>query len=180
MAGQYLVVYYSRSGTTRMVAEALSEALDCDIDEISERKSREGFLGYLRSLVEAFEKRPSPNARWTRDPSTYDLVMVGTPVWAWTISSPVRAYLGENGRRLRKVAFFCTQEATGAESVFTQMGRIVGKAPDAVAAFTASDVIGGRIERQISDFVEAVIDASPPPPEPEPPDDMPPEPEHDL
>jgi hypothetical protein len=46
MAGsRILVVYYSRSGTTRKIAEALSEALTCDLDEIVEDTSRSGFFG---------------------------------------------------------------------------------------------------------------------------------------
>jgi flavodoxin len=40
-----LVVYYSRSGTTRKIAEALSEALACDLEEIVEDKSRAGSFG---------------------------------------------------------------------------------------------------------------------------------------
>jgi hypothetical protein len=54
-----LVVYYSRSGTTRKIAEAFSEALACDLEEIVEDKSRAGSFGYIRSLVEARQKRPS-------------------------------------------------------------------------------------------------------------------------
>ena len=30
--GRIIVVYYSRTGTTRMVAEAIRNVLDCDID----------------------------------------------------------------------------------------------------------------------------------------------------
>ena len=41
MAGsRILVVYYFQSGTTRKIAEALSEALTCDLEEIVEDTSR--------------------------------------------------------------------------------------------------------------------------------------------
>jgi flavodoxin len=40
-----LVVYYFQSGTTRKIAEALSEALTCDLEEIVEDTSRSGFFG---------------------------------------------------------------------------------------------------------------------------------------
>jgi flavodoxin len=35
-APKLLVVFYSRSGTTRRIAKALSEALKCDLEEITE------------------------------------------------------------------------------------------------------------------------------------------------
>ena len=94
-----LVVYYSRSGITHKIAEALCEALTCDGEEIVEDGSRAGFFGYMRSLVEARQKRPSVIAAAKRDPSSYDLVVVGTPVWGWSVSSPVRAYLIGNRDR---------------------------------------------------------------------------------
>ena len=92
-ASKTLVVFYSRSGTTRRVAQALSEALQCDLEEITEPKPRTGFLGYIRSLLEATRKRPSTITPKKHDVSSYALVVVGTPVWAWSLSSPVRAYL---------------------------------------------------------------------------------------
>ena len=114
-ATKTLVVFYSRSGTTRRIAEALSRALTCDLEEIIEPKPRTGFLGYMRSLLEARRKRPSVIAPIKHDVSSYDLVVVGTPVWAWSLSSPVRAYLMTTASQLPEVAFFCTLGGKGSE-----------------------------------------------------------------
>ena len=115
-APKVLVVFYSRSGTTRRIAKALSEALKCDLEEITEPRRRTGFLGYIRSLLEASRKRPSTIAPKKHDVSLYDLVIIGTPVWAWSLSSPVRAYLMATASQLPKVAFFCTLGARGAKA----------------------------------------------------------------
>ena len=48
-----LVVHYSRTGTTRKVAESLAAKLLCDSEVIIEERDRSGLLGYLRSLFEA-------------------------------------------------------------------------------------------------------------------------------
>src|SRR5664280_1093039 len=135
-ASNTLVVFYSRSGTTRRVAEALAEALKCDLEEISEPKPRSGFLGYMRSLLEARRQRPSIIAPNKHDISSYDLVVIGTPVWAWSLSSPVRAYLMATANQLPEVAFFCTLGARGSESTFAQMTAVAGKRPRAVCAIT--------------------------------------------
>jgi hypothetical protein len=81
-ASRIIVVFYSRSGTTRRIAEALSATLKCDLEEIIEPKPRTGFLGYMRSLLEASRKRPSTILPRKHEVSSYDLVVIGTPVWA--------------------------------------------------------------------------------------------------
>lgn len=165
MEGRVLVVYYSRSGTTRAVAEALAELLGGDIEEISETKGRDGWRGYLRSLIDGMEKRPSLTARWKLDPGSYDLVVIGTPIWAWSLSAPVHAYLIAHRGKIRTGAFFCTYEATGSDSVFTQMAKYLGKSPRAVCAITSSEVAsksyGPQLEAFVADLQEGAAAAKP-------------------
>jgi flavodoxin len=151
-ASKTLVVFYSRSGTTRRIAQALSEALQCDLEEITEPRKRTGFLGYIRSLLEASRKRPSTIAPKTHDVSSYDLVVIGTPVWAWSLSSPVRAYLMATASQLPKVAFFCTLGGNGSESAFAQMTAIVGKEPRAVCAITQREALSENYFDRLSPF----------------------------
>jgi flavodoxin len=151
-----LVVYYSRSGTTRKVAEALTQMLGGDIDEIIETRGRSGVFGYLRSVIEARRQRPSHIAPERHDPSAYDLVIIGTPVWAWSVSSPVRAYLAGTSGRLPKVAFFCTLGGAGDARAFAQMQSVAGRAPRAVCAITARDVASGRYRERLSEFAKAL------------------------
>ena len=155
-ASRILVVFYSRSGTTRRIAEALAEALKCDLEEITEPNPRTGFLGYIRSLLEARRKRPSIIAPKKHDVSSYDLVVIGTPVWAWSLSSPVRAYLMATASQLPEVAFFCTLGAKGSESTFAQMTAIVGKKPRAVCAITQREALSGSHVERLLAFAKAL------------------------
>ncbi len=79
---------------------------------------RLGLFGSLRSAEEAWRERPAAIEPPRRDPSSYDLIIIGTPVWAWSTSSPVRAYLTAMKARLPDVAFFCTLGASGRARVF--------------------------------------------------------------
>jgi flavodoxin len=151
-----LIVYYSRSGTTRKVAESLAAALKCDSEEIVEAKSRSGILGYLRSVIEARRRSPAAIALPTRDPSSYDLIVIGTPVWAWSLSSPVRAYMMANAARLPAVAFFCTLGGAGSDRAFAQMQDVAGKPPRASFAVTAQDVASGASAPRLAGFVRAL------------------------
>jgi menaquinone-dependent protoporphyrinogen IX oxidase len=157
-ASRTLVVFYSRSGTTRKIAQALSDALKCDLEEITEPTARTGLFGYIRSLLEARRRHPSAIVPSKHDVSSYDLVVIGTPVWAWSLSSPVRAYLIATARQLPEVAFFCTLGGSGSESAFAQMAAIVGKKPRAVCAITERETLSGRFFDRLSAFEKALGD----------------------
>ena len=154
-----LVVYYSRTGTTRKVAQSLAAALHGDIEEIVEAESRSGIFGYLRSVIEARRKIPSRIVAAVRDPLIYDLVVIGTPVWAWSLSSPVRAYLLANKAKLPAVAFFCTLGGAGSEQAFGQMQQFVGKRPVDCLAVTAGDVASANYAPRLATFVATLQQA---------------------
>ena len=155
-APKILVIFYSRSGTTRRIAMTLSATLGSTIEEIVEGRGRDGFLGYWRSIIEARRKRLPNIMPAKNDPSSFDLVVIGTPVWVWSVSSPVRAYLTANKDRLPAVAFFCTLGGKGSETAFAQMQGIVGKPPSATCAITAGDVATGGEVAQLAKFAGAL------------------------
>jgi hypothetical protein len=151
-----LVVYFSRSGTTRRVAETLAGALEADLEGIRELRSRRGWLGYLRSARDARQRRWVPIEALERDPSRYDLVILGTPVWYWSLSAPVRSFLASQSRRLAKVAFFVTEGGSGERRVFRQMAEVAGTQPVATLAVTQRDVESGQASRAIDHFVASL------------------------
>lgn len=157
-----LVVYYSRSETTRKVAEALASALSCDIEEITDVSNRRGRIGYLRSLIEAVRQRPSVIAPMAKDPSGYQLVIIGTPVWAGSVSSPVRAYLLRYASRLRSAAFFCTLGGRGAEGTFAQMEKLIGQTPQARLSITAHEVASHSFGPSVNELAHTLRTSIPP------------------
>ncbi|MBN1274674.1 flavodoxin [Candidatus Woesearchaeota archaeon] len=100
-----LVAYYSRTGNTQKVGRAIAKRLGADADDIIDRTPRKGLIGWLRGGRDALRKRLTIITTKKR-PEDYDLVIIGTPVWAATLAPAARTYLAEH--RLRKVAFFCT------------------------------------------------------------------------
>ena len=153
MAQKILVVFYSRSGTTRKIANALTAALQCDAEEIVLAENPRSFLS---AAIAALRQRPARIAATKYDPSSYDLVVIGTPVWAWSVSSPVRTYLAANAQRLPQVAFFCTFGGRGDNSTLAQMQDLAGKTPRATVAFKMRDVLAGRYSAALGQFVDAL------------------------
>src|ERR1035438_7625667 len=91
-----------------------------------------------------------------RDPTRYDLVIVGTPVWGWSLSAPVRSFLSNHARRLPKVAFFVTEGGGGARRVFEQMAQVVAADPVATLALAQRDVERGTVSSAIESFLAAL------------------------
>jgi flavodoxin len=140
MPSRFLVVHYSRSGTTRRLAAAIAERLHCDTEEIRDRDPRKGLSGYIRSVFDSLRKRPADIETPMRDAGAYDLVIIGTPVWAGSMSAPVRSYLLVNKDRLHQVAFFCTLGGSGATSTFARMADLLERQPVAGVFATAVDM----------------------------------------
>lgn len=150
-----LVVYYSRSGHTKRIAEEIASALHADVEEIVDRQDRTGLWGYLWSGLDSLFEKPAEILDPVRDPADYDLVIVGTPVWTSSISTPVRAYLTRFQKRFHHdVAFFLTHGGSGAQRVFFQMEELCGKAPLGVMAFREAEIAQGKYRERLHDFTD--------------------------
>jgi flavodoxin len=148
-----LIACYSRSGNTRKVAAALAEALrsrgaEVTVEEIVDLKRRTGFMGSLGAGKDAMFKSPTRIAPTKADLADFDLVIVGTPVWAWTAAPAAIAYCQKAAGRVKKTAFFCTMGASGARGTFAAMNQAMREEPLATLALT---------ERQLRD--QAVLEA---------------------
>ncbi|ACC75117.1 flavodoxin [Paraburkholderia phymatum] len=149
-----LVVFFSRTGTTRKIASLLANLLGAQVDEIVASTDRSGPFGYVRSLVEALEQRPAQIINSTRDVSSYELVVIGTPVWANSIASPVRAYLIANRSHFKNVAFFCSFARRGNRRALDQMRALAGMPALAECSLTAREALRGESSEILREFVE--------------------------
>lgn len=146
-----LVVYYSRTGTTRKVAEEIAKSTKCDIDEITDNIKRAGPIGYIRCGKEAM-KKSLPKINTNKDPRGYDLVMIGTPIWGWNMASPVRSYISKN--KFKEVAFFATQGGSGAKKAFKEMSEITGKNPKKTLILKTEEVAKNEFVDKVKDFTK--------------------------
>ncbi len=155
-----LVVYYSRTGLTRTVAEAIVQHLACDLEEIVDTKSRRGPWGYVIAGMEAVRKKLTRIERIRHNPADYDLVAVGGPVWGGTMAPAVRTYLTQRTAEIPKVAFFCTQGGHGPAHTFTHMQELCSKAPVAKLSLRAKLVKAGAVSEEVRAFAEQLRSAA--------------------
>ncbi len=148
-----LVIYYSRDGHTKRVAEAISDNLACDKEEIVNTQRRSGPIGFLRSGFQVKRKSMTTLKAIESDLPVYDLVIIGTPVWAGTVSVPVRTFLNEHKERLKEVAFFSTHKGDTTQNEFIEMEAVCGKKPVATMSVTSEEAKGEEYLNSVQQFV---------------------------
>jgi flavodoxin len=151
-----LVTYYSRTGTTRKVAEALAQKMGAELAEIKDTMDRSGVLGYLKSGRDAMKRLTTKLEPTNHNPAAYDLVVVGTPVWAGNMSTPVRTYLVEQKNNFKAVAFFCTMGGENSSKTFPEMAELCAQKPLATLALRTKEVVKGEFMGKVEEFVEAI------------------------
>jgi flavodoxin len=149
-----LVVFYSQSGNTRRVAQIIAQQLTADLEELVDRRARRGIFGFLRSGRDAFRGRTTEIEPLRRQPSEYDLIVVGTPVWAARPAPAVRTFLQSHDLGGKKVALFCTMSSQGGEKTCAILkdllprARLVGSLALAMKKSSAE-----TIEERVLDWV---------------------------
>jgi len=151
-----LVVFYSRTGVTKQVGEALAQTLDCDSEELLDKKKRSGPLGFARSGRDARGKKLTALEETKHDPALYDLVILGTPIWGGTLSSAMRTYIANNKAKFKGVAFFCTQGGTKNQPLFNEMEALCEQHPVNILALQQKEVKAGAYQEKIRHFVDGL------------------------
>jgi len=110
-----LIVYYSRSGNTREIANQIHKSVGGDffeiqvvkpypedyeeVKKIAMQEQQSGFKPALKTKVENF---------WS-----YDVIFVGTPIWWGTIAAPVKSFLSEYDFSGKTIVPFTTHGGSG-------------------------------------------------------------------
>lgn len=105
-----IVIYHSYSGHTKMIANIIKKKLDCDVLELEPKYE---FSSDYDEVVKEYQNNE-------KDKSTveikdininldnYDEIIIGSPVWWYSITPVVREFLKENNLEGKKVIPFAT------------------------------------------------------------------------
>ena len=105
-----LVVYYSYSGNTKRIANYIKEKLDCDILELTpmvpfSKDYDEVVAEYQNNSI---DKREVPINDININLNDYDEIILGTPVWWYTIAPVITTFLKKYDLTGKKVYMFAT------------------------------------------------------------------------
>lgn len=166
-----LLVYYSRTGFTRKLARDIAAACSCEVEEIQDVRNREGFLGYARTVFEAWTGKSPAIKEMTKDPAQYDMVVLGSPIWFSKIATPLRTYVKRHHQKFNNMAYFCTcGGALGAEKAIQDLAGLSDRKPAASLIVLQSELtegvgssytgehekIVGRYREKVDEFVKRI------------------------
>ncbi len=105
-----LIVYYSYSGNTKTVAEKLQAKTGADIFRIETVRA---YPSVYKELTDEAKRELKENDLPALkgdlpDMASYDLILVGGPVWWYTVATPVMSFLRQADFAGKKTAAFCT------------------------------------------------------------------------
>jgi flavodoxin len=124
------VIYYSYSGNTRKVAQALAEYLRQRAEvQILELKAKDEPVSFFGQCKRAFWHKQADIESIDPDFSSYDLICLGSPVWAFGPAPAVNTFLEQcKGAAAKKVVLFTTYgSGTGNQRSINHMQRILAK-----------------------------------------------------
>ena len=154
------IVFYSLGGTTRKLAETLAKALGADISEIRCKRYGPGLASFLRASYDSLTAQQPAIEIGQTSPQAYDLVLVGAPLWAGHVATPVRTYLNERRGQFKRIAFFLSHGASPTERAFAEMGQLAGAAPKATIALRTANILNADCDEAVDDFINRLKQAA--------------------
>jgi flavodoxin len=129
-----LVVYYSLTGNTKMISEKIAASAGSEILEIVPIKEyqKEGASKYIWGGYEAKMKKEPELNPINIDLNKYNLIFLGSPVWAWTLSPPVRSFLKKNTLTNKKFALFMTAGGDGIKGMDRFKSEVISTLGDVI------------------------------------------------
>jgi flavodoxin len=114
-----LIVYYSLTGNTKFIAEKIRSELNSDIlplKPIKQLKANSG-MRYFWGGFQAYMNKKPKLEDYTIKPEEYDLLVLGTPVWAWRYSPPIHSFINNHDLSGKNVALWMCYAGDGVKAM---------------------------------------------------------------
>jgi flavodoxin len=152
-----LVVYYSLTGKTRLVAQVIAEALNATLVEIEERRPIPMPFVYLSGGFAAITNRGTKINPTDVDLKQYERIFIGSPIWASRPTPAINSFIYQTNFEGRSVIPFFTMGGDNAEKALANITAKIEKSQGKVAgsfAITSYRVSDEKIIARAKEDIE--------------------------
>ena len=122
-----LVVFYSKTGNTKKVAQSVIKELGCESAELLYDEKANTIEGAV-------------------DPSGYERVFLLCPIWAFSLAEPVKLYLKEHGKAINSYSLIVTYGLFGLRGCVSNCVKAIGKPPAMSMKIKGKNAIAGNFD----------------------------------
>jgi flavodoxin len=120
-----IVVYFSLEGNSKYVADKISKYTGADVlsldplKEYPQGKASKYFWGGKSVMTGEKPKLVSYDFK----ANEYDVIIIGTPIWAGSFAPPIKTFLSENDLSNKKIAIYACHAGGGADKCFDKLKK---------------------------------------------------------
>lgn len=153
-----LLVFYSATGHTRAIADEIAAELGATVVQITcPSLDLGGFLTLRRIWSALTRSRPDIKLSSSEAVEEFDLVLIGGPIWAGKLATPVSRYINQVAHRLPKmVGVFISASSSATSGGIKQWIAGVGREPVATLSVCDDDRVTGQHIARIQEYVVAL------------------------
>ena len=152
-----LIIYYSNSGTTELVAKTLAKNLRAQTVRIHDLKNRNGLKNRLFASINAFREVKTDIVPARVDISQYDTIIFGTPTWAGNPTPAILTIIDRLNLTGKDVVLFATMDSSRGETNIERLEEKV-KMRGARVIETFTIATKGKSDEKLVNDTEAIIE----------------------
>lgn len=161
LSGKTLILYYSRTGNTKIACETLQKELGYDIIEIKDIKNREGRWGYYTAAFGSIFGTHTGIDPAKFNLAPYTTIIVGSPIWAGKPSAAIRTFIAENRLNGKRVIPVFTTNVILKETSIDRTRKMVlqsgGQVSDCFQIAVTEEIDGEKVELPQKRIVEDAV-----------------------
>jgi len=153
------VVFYSFEGNTKYVAEVLANHIGAKLIELKPENDlvSKGFSKYIWGGKQVVFGNMPRLLDFTEDLEQYDLIFIGSPIWAGKYAPAIKTVLETPLFHRKKVAYFYTHE--GGAGKIERTEKVINKENHLVSSYSLINVMKrhGEFEKDLLAWADEVI-----------------------
>ena len=141
-----IVIYYSRTGASRIVAEAVAKKLGCRVAEVFYPRHEK--VKYWEACKQAMFKRVCEIEcdADAQNLDSFERVIFVFPIWAFTLCSPIRSFMLSHKAHIKNYELIATAGGSGLRGCVRAATEILGTAPKHSVMLLDANIRAGKID----------------------------------